>query len=135
MARSKLISRSARSVALVGALLTGLAAMPAGAVQPDPLGLWSRSDGNAKVRIDRCGAHFCATNTWIRDSSKGESVGDVLIMKVKQGQGAVLTGTAYDPKRKLSYSMRISGSANALSTRGCIVGGLICKTVSWTRLR
>lgn len=109
-------------------------ALPAFALEPDPNGLWARGDGNAHVKIARCGADLCATNVWIRDSSKGEAVGDVLVMKVSQADG-VLTGTAYDPKRKISYSMRISGSTDALSTRGCIVGGLICKSVSWSRLR
>lgn len=125
-------SRSAiRWLACVGIL----AASPAAAKPLDPQGLWSRGDGNAKVRIASCGADLCATNIWIRDSSKGEAVGDVLIMKVKPTGSGALTGTARDLKRKLTYSLRISVSADTLKTRGCVLGGLVCKTVSWTRLR
>jgi uncharacterized protein (DUF2147 family) len=111
------------------------AALPAAASPLDPQGSWSRGDGNASVRIAPCGANLCATNIWIRDTSKGEAVGDVLIMKVKPADGGSLAGTARDPKRKLTYSIRISGTANTLKTRGCFLGGLACKTVSWTRLR
>lgn len=123
-----------RIAAFATCLATLFGASAAAALEPDPNGVWLRDDGNAHVRIARCGAALCATNVWIRDTSKGEEVGDVLVMKVSQGAG-VLTGTAYDPKRKLSYSMKIAGSGDGLSTRGCIVGGLICKTVSWSRLR
>lgn len=118
-------------LALAGCMMLSL---PAAALEPNPNGVWARSDGNAQVRIARCGASLCATNTWIRDPSSGEAVGDVLIMKVSQAAGE-LTGTAYDPKRKLNFQMRISGSADTLKTRGCVVGGLLCKSVSWKRLR
>ncbi len=74
-------------------------------------------------------SQLCARNTWIRDPSGGEAVGDVLVLDVSPKSGDVLKGTAYDPKRKLGYSMTISASKDKLDTRGCIVGGLICKTV------
>jgi len=57
-----------------------------------------------------------------------------LLADVPHTRPTSVFGTAYDPKRKLNYSMTISTAKDKLDTRGCIVGGLICKTVSWTRL-
>jgi len=97
----------------------------------DARGIWMRSDGNARVRIAPCGENLCATNLWIRDTSKGEAVGDRLVMTLKPVSDSTAKGTAYDSKRKLTYSMTLRVTGKSLTTRGCIVGGLICKDVGW----
>ncbi|MEW6632036.1 MAG: DUF2147 domain-containing protein [Pseudomonadota bacterium] len=94
-------------------------------------GVWMRDDGNARVSIAPCGQQLCATNLWIRDTSKGEQAGDKLIMTLKPKSGQVLVGKAYDPKRKLTYSMTLTVTQGGLSTRGCMVGGLVCKNTGW----
>jgi uncharacterized protein (DUF2147 family) len=95
-------------------------------------GVWNRDDGNARVQIAPCGKSLCATNLWIRDTSKGEAVGDKLIMTLTPKSGTTLTGKAYDPKRNLTYSITLQVSGKSLKTKGCVVGGLICKDVFWT---
>lgn len=107
----------------------------ASAEQASPAGIWNRDDGNARVRIAPCGANICATNVWIRDTSKGEEVGDKLVMTVKPQSANVLSGKAYDPKRNLTYAITLKTGSNSLTTRGCVVGGLICKEVGWTPAR
>ena len=72
-------------------------------------GVWSRDDGNARVRIAPCGDKTCATNVWIRDTSKGEAPGDQLIMSLKRSSDTEFSGTAYDPKRGMTYSSRRHG--------------------------
>ena len=52
-------------------------------------------------------------------------------MGLKPKSSGVLTGTAFDPKRNLSYSITLKVAPQKLVTRGCIVGGLLCKTVNW----
>ena len=108
---------------------------PAAAAGPDPKGIWLRGDGNARVRIASCGENICATNVWIKDTSGGEEVGDKLVMAVKPKSDGVLVGKAFDPKRGLSYSMEITVRKDSLATRGCIIGGLLCKAISWSRVR
>jgi uncharacterized protein (DUF2147 family) len=95
-------------------------------------GKWLRGDGNALVRIAPCGSKICATNLWIGDNRKGEEVGDKLVMSLTADSPASYSGTAYDPKRKLSYSVVVTARNGGLTTRGCFVGKLICKDVSWT---
>lgn len=103
--------------------------------EADPRGVWLREDGNARVRIAPCGKAMCATNLWIKDTSKGEEVGDKLIMTLKPQSANTLAGDAYDPKRDMSYAIKVTVGENSLTTRGCIVAGMLCKNVSWTPAR
>jgi uncharacterized protein (DUF2147 family) len=123
--------RSAATAALV--LGTILHAPAAGAV--DITGNWQRGDGNARVSVTRCGNAFCARNTWIRDPNSGEKVGHVLVMNVKPTNNTMLAGTAYDPQRKLNLSATVSVSGDSMTTRGCVLGGVVCRSVSWTRIK
>ena len=97
----------------------------------DPSGVWLRDDGNARVRIAPCGRNICATNLWIRDTSKGEEAGDRLVMSLQPKSPDTLSGTAYDEKRERTYSITVQVSHNSLLTRGCILGGELCKNVRW----
>ncbi|OYY13580.1 MAG: hypothetical protein B7Y70_01585 [Rhizobiales bacterium 35-68-8] len=115
-------------------LVAGALAGPAFAAGPDPMGIWMRGDGNARVRMAPCGSDICAINLWIKDPSGGEAVGDKLVMSVKPKDDDTLAGEAYDAKRNLTYSMEIKVEPDRLSTRGCVIGGLICRNVSWSRV-
>jgi uncharacterized protein (DUF2147 family) len=110
-----------------------LAGAAVAASQPDASGIWMRGDGNAKVRIAPCGSDICATNLWIKDTSGGENVGDKLVMSVKPKSADTLAGKAFDPKRNLTYSIQVKVRKASLVTRGCIIGGLVCKNVNWSR--
>jgi Uncharacterized protein conserved in bacteria len=106
-------------------------------IQDAPLraafGNWSRDDGQARVRMAPCGKSLCATNIWIRDAASSEKVGDRLVMDLKPSGAASWNGTAYDPQRKLTYSMTMTFTSGKLQTRGCVLGGMICRNVGWTR--
>jgi len=95
-------------------------------------GVWMRDDGNAIVRVAPCGDKTCATNLWIRDTSKGEAPGDRLILSVKRSSDNELSGTAYDPKRGMTFTVDVKLGKQAMTTRGCILARLLCKTVGWT---
>ncbi len=98
-------------------------------------GTWLRGDGNARVRIAPCGDKICATNLWIGDSSGGEEVGDRLVMTLSpQGPGK-FEGTAFDPKRGRNYAIVITTSGDRMTTRGCVLGRLLCRNVTWTAAR
>ena len=79
------------------AVLCLVMAQVAGAAAADMDGVWVRDDGNARVRIAPCGDKTCATNIWIRDTSKGEAPGDRLIMSVKRSSDTGFSGTASIP--------------------------------------
>ncbi|MCJ8145216.1 DUF2147 domain-containing protein [Ancylobacter sp. A5.8] len=121
-----------RRLALLVPLLLTFPAL-AQARAPDPNGVWMRGDGNARVRIASCGSKLCATNLWIGDTSGGEAVGHRLELTLKPKDDATLVGTAYDPQRDLNYSMQMTVGKEQLLTRGCVLGGLLCKSVTWSR--
>jgi uncharacterized protein (DUF2147 family) len=104
----------------------------AGAAEPEIEGKWKRDDGNAVVRIAPCGAKVCATNLWIGDTSQGEEVGDRLEMSLKPKSAGTFSGTAYDPKRNLRYSITVTKQKSGLVTQGCVLAGVLCKNVRWT---
>lgn len=98
----------------------------------DPSGMWLRDDGNARVKVAACGENICATNLWIGDTSGGEEAGDRLVMSLRPDSAGKLTGTAYDEKRDRTYAITLTVSKNRLVTRGCVLGGVLCKDVGWT---
>ena len=127
-----------RRIALIASLIAGVTcAVPQSHAEPSAanlIGAWQRADGAARVRIAPCGADICAINTWIKDNSDGEDVGDRLIMNVAPKSTNELTGTAYDPKRNRTYSLTLDVGQTELTTRGCVLFGLLCRSVSWSRL-
>ena len=102
-------------------------------VNPDISGDWLRTDGTARIHIAPCGPQLCATNTWIKDATHDEQVGDQLIMTLQPQGDSSLTGAAFDVRRKLNYSMNIVIDQHSMVARGCVVAGVVCKTMSWTR--
>ncbi|WP_443751040.1 DUF2147 domain-containing protein [Asticcacaulis solisilvae] len=97
-------------------------------------GEWARGDGKARVRMAPCGPDFCAINTWIKPGVRDEKVDDKLVMTLSHGGAMRWTGKAYDPQRKLTYRITITATARSMTTTGCVLGGLICKHMDWTRL-
>ena len=116
-------------LAILGALLAATPALAADELTGD----WKRGDGKARVRIAPCGASLCATNTWIGDPSSGEKVGDRLVMTVKKSGEGTYTGSAHDPQRDLNLSMTIKVAQNSFTSSGCVLGGVLCRTMTWSR--
>lgn len=116
------------TVALFGLVSAGIAR----AAEID--GQWARGDGNARVRIAHCGSDICAVNTWIKPGTPKEKKGDKLIMTIKPGADGVYTGTAFDPQRDTNYKLTVTVRSDKMTTRGCVVAGLLCKDIEWTRI-
>jgi uncharacterized protein (DUF2147 family) len=97
-------------------------------------GDWGRLDGALHINIAPCGERLCAVSTWTRDSRSDERVGDRMILSLSAREGSTLAGQAFDERRQLTYSLQVSVDHDAMTTRGCLLAGLACRTMSWTRL-
>ncbi len=104
------------------------------ALAQDINGQWARGDGNAKVKIAPCGADLCAVNTWIKPGTPSEKQGDTLVMSIKPDDDGTYSGTAFDPQRDMRYKLTVTVSGNKMTTKGCVVAGLLCKGIDWTRI-
>jgi uncharacterized protein (DUF2147 family) len=116
-------------------VLASVLASPVAAVSAtSPDGDWARDDGLIRTHIGPCGDEICATNIWAKNPNGDEKVGDTLIMTLNAEDAENFSGKAFDPQRKSTYSMHLSVNGNKLTTRGCVLGGLLCKDASWTRI-
>ena len=120
------------TLSLAGAAL--LVAGSASAGDPTITGDWSRNDGGSRITIGPCGKLLCAVNTWIRDPGEGELVGDRLVLALQPRDAGALTGEAFDERRKLRYSLLVSVHGNAMTTEGCMLSGVVCKSLRWIRV-
>jgi uncharacterized protein (DUF2147 family) len=121
----------------IALLIASTLALGAGTVvqAADIDGNWTRSDGKARVKIAKCGADICATNTWIKPGTPSERAGDVLVMKVEKVSDNRYSGSAFDPQRDMSYKITLDVSGDTMTSKGCVLGGLLCKGVGWTRIK
>ena len=64
------------------------------------------------------------------------SVVGIDIFRGMRRQGKRYRGSLYNPRDGKTYSGYIEPlSANRLKLSGCVLGGLICKGQTWTRIR
>lgn len=123
-----------RKVAALATLMTIGASGVSLAAQATYLGDWARSDGKTRIHVASCGASVCARNTWVRHGVSGEKVGDRLILKVKPAGAGHWSGSAFDPQRKQTYAISVHATAKHMTTQGCVMGGIVCQSMGWTRL-
>jgi uncharacterized protein (DUF2147 family) len=113
------------------------AAWSAAALAGDAKGEWARDDGKAKVRFSSCGGEaICGTISWLCDPKNDPGkVGQQVFFGMKPRGGDVWTGTAFNPEDGKTYSGKMTLSGDRLTTAGCVLGGLICKSIGWNWAR
>ncbi len=113
-----------------------LAASLSAAAAADAKGEWLRDSGASKVRIANCGGEaLCGTIVWLKDPSGPAKLGQQVFFDMKPHGDNVWTGSAFNPEDGKTYSGKMTLAGDRLTTAGCVFGGLICKSVSWTRVR
>ena len=113
-------------------------------VQEDSiLGLWRNPRGTIDVRIDGCGNLLCgviarASPQAVADAREAgveNLVGTALLEDYRPAGKRRWTGTVYVPDMGNRFSSHMTlVSPGQLKIAGCILGGLICKSQTWTRL-
>jgi len=111
-----------------------LAAMGSSALAEDVKGEWARDDGKVKVRFVSCGGDaICGSISWLRDKNDPGKVGQRVFFDMKASGDNAWAGRAFNPEDGKTYFGKMTMSGDHLVTAGCVLGGLICKSLNWTR--
>jgi uncharacterized protein (DUF2147 family) len=121
----------------------------AGAAQAqssDPSGTYLSETGETRVRVAKCGSAYCGTIVAVQGEAKdvnnpdaakrGRSLVGVRMISNIQPAADGFTGQLYNYKDGKTYNGKMSfkdGSAMQLS--GCVLGGLICRSQTWTKVK
>jgi uncharacterized protein (DUF2147 family) len=101
----------------------------------DPSGTWLRENGGARVRMAKCGDAICGTITWLKDPANTKSkVGQRVFFDMKPNGADAWAGKAFNPEDGQTYSGKITLSGSSMTTAGCVAGGWICRSVSWSKV-
>jgi uncharacterized protein (DUF2147 family) len=140
-----------RSVAITLALFS---APLASAFAADPAGTWLTENGKARIRIADCGGALCGTIAWLKepndeagkpktDANNADAakrarplIGVATVIGMKpSGTPDKWAGQVYNAEDGKTYSgsLTLTG-ATTLKLEGCALGGLVCKSQTWTRV-
>ena len=117
--------------ALITAATVSIVVTPASA--NDATGLWLRGDGNAKIKITSCSAALCGFVAWKRQADAPGRIGQQVFFDMKKSGENEWRGSAFNPEDGNTYSGRMRLVGETLTTKGCGLGGLICKSFDWSR--
>jgi uncharacterized protein (DUF2147 family) len=135
-----------RPLAFAAALALPVAATePAAAQQAAAVGQWQRSDGTSRIRVAPCGNALCGTVTWTNTPRRDEHnpdaslrsrpvVGVQVFFGMRPNGENRWSGQAYNPEDGRTYAGNMSVSGATLTTQGCIMGGMVCRSATWSRM-
>ena len=125
-------------------LIAALLALAPGALAADPVhGMWKTQpdDGSyAYINIAECnGGKVCG---WMMRSFyeggaeyQSENLGKALVRNMENVGGGRYEGSVWRPSNDKIYVGKMELNGNTLYLDGCVLGGLICKTQTWTRVQ
>jgi uncharacterized protein (DUF2147 family) len=105
----------------------------AAAQAEDVSGLWLRNNGESKVKIGPCGPALCGYVAWVEDPDDQADVGKKVFYDMLPAGENKWSGKAFNPEDGKTYSGTMQLKGTTLTTAGCVLGGLICQSVSWDR--
>jgi uncharacterized protein (DUF2147 family) len=145
------------AAAALGLSIMGLSTFGPRAIVPalaaEPTGTWYTADKDSQVRITNCGGALCGALVWLKvpndpdtgrpktdknnaDASKQNRplLGIPIVLAMKPSGANVWSGDVYNAQDGKTYSGSFTMTgANSAELKGCVLGGLICKSQSWTR--
>ena len=134
------------ALAAVCLILAGLA--PAAA---EPAGTWLTQNGDARIRVAKCGSSMCGTIVWLRDpidpatgeppvdsrnpdpSMQNRKILGLRIFAMAPDGNGGYAGGIYNADDGQTYAGKIAlRSAEQLEVQGC--AGPMCGSEMWTRI-
>jgi uncharacterized protein (DUF2147 family) len=109
-------------------------------------GTWQSQSGITRVKVSPCGAGLCGHVVWQRspskdvhnpDPSKRERpiVGLQLVSNMKPVGNDEWRGAIYNYEDGKTYHGKVKVvSGNAIQIGGCVMGGMLCQSKTWTKV-
>lgn len=106
-------------------VLAAALTLAAGSAMADPIeGHWKTPGGDVTA-ISACGGSYCITGT---GQHSGVSVG-----KMTAADAGQYEGTITNPRNGKTYNGTAVVAGNSLKLSGCMLGGLLCESQTWTK--
>lgn len=79
---------------------------------------------------------MCGTIAWLKPGVETPAkVGQRIFYDMKADGANAWSGTAFNPEDGKTYTGKMSLAGGTLTTQGCAMGGLICKSTTWTKVK
>jgi len=111
--------------------------------QTQPTGVWRNPRNTVHVRIQPCGRDMCGTVVWAsaraqqkaREAGTANLIGAQLFRRLRREDGATWGGRVFVPDlaRTVPGTLRVRGP-NSVVASGCLLGRMICRSQTWTRV-
>ncbi|MCW3835576.1 DUF2147 domain-containing protein [Sphingomonas canadensis] len=122
-----------------------LAAGPAGGQSSGQgsLGTWRNPQNSVHVKVHRCGDATCGTVVWANEKAKADArrggtdplVGVQLFQDFRPAGKDVWRGRVYVPDIGKTFSGTVTRiDDRTLVGKGCLLGGLGCRSQTWSRI-
>lgn len=109
-------------------------------------GVWQSQSGITRVKVTPCGAGLCANVIWQKnpqkdvhnpDPAKRERpvVGLQLVSNMQPVGPDEWNGAIYNYEDGQTYAGKVKVvNGNAIQIGGCVMGGMICQSKTWTKV-
>ena len=124
-----------------------------GARAADPNGTWLTQTGTSRIRLADCGGALCGTIIWLKEPNDPDTgkpktdknnsdasrrarplIGTQIVLGMKPAGADKWTGQVYNAEDGKTYSGNLTyPGGDSLQLQGCALGGLVCKSQTWTR--
>jgi uncharacterized protein (DUF2147 family) len=138
---------------LAAAALLALAGST-GALAAEPTGTWLTQVGTSRIRVADCGGALCGTIVWLKEPNDPETgkpktdknnsdaskrsrplLGVQIVLGMKPAGAGKWTGQVYNAEDGKTYSGNLTYTGgDSLQLQGCALGGLVCKSQTWTKV-
>ena len=126
-----------------------------GTLAADPNGTWLTQTGTSRIRVADCGGALCGTIVWLKEPNDPETgkpktdknnsdasrrsrplIGTQIVLGMKPAGADKWTGQVYNAEDGKTYSGTLTmAGGDSLQLQGCALGGLVCKSQTWTRAK
>jgi uncharacterized protein (DUF2147 family) len=109
-------------------------------------GVWQSQSGITRVKVAPCGNGLCGHVVWQKNPSKDvynpdpakrerQIVGLQLVSNMKPVGEGEWSGAIYNYEDGKTYQGKVKvTNANAIQIGGCVMGGMICQSKTWTKV-